>query len=414
MLAATLGVGLVLAAAAPEPESAPPTDAAAAASPETIAAAKSEVGAARAAASEGRYQAAVAHFEAAFALHAMPQLRFNIAVCHHRAMVAAPEGSDARAQAQAAAIAAYNYYLALAPDAPDREKIEADIVALGGQPASETDPDWTPELLHPDAPAPPDLLGLEASETTEPEPEPQPQPEPEPEPQPEVQPQPSAPPPLPPKPAADNQVNPHKVSLGVFIPLVLANPVDTAKSDELTPAPLLGLGFRGGGFLGDRRRINLGGEAALAAQLADKSDHHTLTSGWLALAIRYGHPIGKRFEIGGGGLVAATGQTLQYTGSSPLRCGVKQSGAISQRTGALLAGRFIAAALLGKSRRHALTARVTPGLSLLGPGSASESEGSEEDGLARCADEPTPFEQFGLSGTTAFSVTVDFGYAVRI
>lgn len=380
-------------------------------SAEDLAAAKAEVKRARAAAGRGEYEVAVQHFEAALALHPVPQLHYNIAVCHHGRAAESDPQSEAHHAAKAAAVAAYRQYLTQAPDTADREQIEANIVALGGS-LSTTSPDWKPELVHPkDVPAAPaltdPLAGIVLADSDDAVDDPRPDDS-------ENAAQAQAGAIIAPPQPRPNKTNPARVSLGVFLPLVAASPAEMTRSTELSSAPLVGLGLRGGGFLGARRRINLGGELSLAGQPLSSAKRHIITSGWVGLTLRYSHPVGERFELGGGGLVAATGQSLRYTGSDPLRCGVSQSGPISQRTGVLLAARLVAAVLLGRKRRHALSLRVTPGFAGQGPGTANQDEGDASMGLGPCRDEPTPFEEFGLERTSAFVLVTDFGYSVRL
>lgn len=396
-------------------------------SPEVLSAVKVEVANARKAVAAQDFAAAVKHFEAALAIYPSPKLYYNIGVCHHGRAMAAEPGTAEHTEARDAAIASYNKYLELAPDADDVDAVEASVVGLGGRPYSRRNEDWTPELVHPDdVPDPPTLadplLGVE--EPIDPADDPtvpldvgppqddssSPQGDPQGDPQ-----------------GGDGRgrngaslgadtgpVNPARLSLGAFIPLMITAPGQLAGSDELSSAPMIGFGFRGGGFLGDRRRINLGGEVALTGQPLGSSDRHIVTSGWLGLTLRYGHPIGERIELGGGGLIAATGQNLRYTGSDPLRCGVRQSGAISSRTGVLLGARFVFAALLGNNKRHVLSLRVTPALAAHGPGTAGQDEGDASMDIPPCREEPTPFEGFGLEQGASFSLVTDFGYAVRL
>lgn len=351
---------------------------------------------AREAARAGDYATALRHYEDALRLQPSGKLHFNIAVCHHRLMMAAPARSPAYEARRAAAVKAYNDYLRADPDAPDAEEVAALVRALGGTPQTENPEPWTIELVEPDAvPDPPSLY--DGAATPEPPRTPVDTSTPT---------GPAEPPPLATTPSAEPTL---RGRMGGFIPLVSSNPAQLAGSSELRPLPTLGLGLRGNAFLGHRRRIALGGEAAIATQTASARARHRMSLGWLGVLLEARHPLGRgRFEIGGGGVVGIGWQTLVYSGDDRLRC---TSGREASRRGGLwTAARLTLAALLGPRRNHELSLRVGPGLAAFAPGSVPASE--DAAGVS-CEGEPSAFETFGLREGAALSVTVDIGYAPR-
>jgi hypothetical protein len=196
--------------------------------------------------------------------------------------------------------------------------------------------------------------------------------------------------------------------LGPFVPLVVSNPRALAASDELRPRPTLGLGLRGGAWVGPSRRIALGGELAVTTQPMSARAHHRLSLGWLGVLLEVRHALRDgRFEIGGGGVVGLGWQRLVYAGDAPLRCAAGREA--SGRAGLWVGSRLLLAALLGKRQNHALTLRVGPGLQAHGAGSVAP---QDADGMS-CTGEPSAFETLGLPDGAALSVTVDIGYAPR-
>ena len=350
---------------------------------------------ARQAAQAGDYTAALQHYEEALRLQPSAKLHFNIAVCHHRLMREAPAGSPEHEAQRAAAVTAYNRYLQAAPRAPDAEEVAELVRALGGTPLSPDYPEpgpeqWKVELVEPDAvPDPPSLYDGTAAE-----------------------------------PASDatSDAPPHGRSapsagaapvlrgrMGGFIPLVSVNPSQLAASDELRPLPALGLGVRGNAFLGLRRRIALGGEAAIGTQPASARTRHRLSLGWIGVLLEFRHPLAHgRFEIGGGGVVGVGWQTLVYTGEDRLRCVTTRDA--GGRGGLWTGARLFMAALLGPRRNHELSLRLGPGLAAYAAGTVPAKQ--DADGMS-CDGEPSAFETFGLREGAALSVTVDIGYAPR-
>lgn len=355
----------------------------------------------REAAAAGDYAEALAGFEEALRLEPSPGIHYNIAACHHRLMLEATEGSSRYRDARREAIDAYNRYLRAAPEAEDRQHVEELIRSLGGQPV--TQKRWTVERIDPNpapelrnaaneiddgdgsrddraraAPRTPD----DAKTTDAPRPKP------------ETGRMPSA-------------------RLGLGVVLATSNMRQLTKTPEIETLPMLGLTLRGGAFLGLRHRINLGGEVGLYGQPSGTSSRHRLNGGHIGVTVDYGHTVGKRrrFELGGGGMIALAGQNLRHKGSSSASCPTSTGDGdreISKRGGIVLGPRLTLAALLGRRRNHELALRITPGVGFFGLGN----KGNETAGGDPCADFPTPFEEFGL-GRPALVVTVDLGYAPR-
>ncbi|MEO1065593.1 MAG: hypothetical protein AAFZ07_29630, partial [Actinomycetota bacterium] len=166
---------------------------------------------------------------------------------------------------------------------------------------------------------------------------------------------------------------------------------------------------RGGAFIGQRRRVNLGGELVLSGQPTTTDGEHFVTAASIAFAAEYGHPIGKKknMEVGGGGVTGFFLETLRHNGTSNTTC-PEGGNAVSTRGGFLLAGRFNFVFLLGKAKKHELGLRLTPGLGLPGAGST----GGNDDDSIDCGGGPTVFEELELDGPELV-VTFDIGYAPR-
>ncbi len=339
---------------------------------------------AKAAAGKGDYRGALAEFERALALAPTPQLHFNIAVCHHALMLAAEAGSAAAGEHRDAAIAAYRAYLAAAPDADDRADVER-IVAEIAPPAPE-DP---PPAVDAPPPGPPPAL-REAVTRIDPTDEAEPEPEPEPTPPPIV-----------------STRSPARV--GPFLPVVLAHMGRLGDTNRVERLPLLGLGIRGGAFLGTRERVNLGGEFAVYGQPSDAKARHRLIDAHLAVTTDFGIALGRRrrFELGVGGLLGVLYEGMSRNGTSELTCPTASSGRVAQRGGLLIGPRLSALLLLGRRRNHELGLRITPALPVMGNGNS----GDPPDGVDDCAQ--TPFAEAGLPGGAALVTTVDLGYAPR-
>jgi len=349
---------------------------------------------AKAAARRGDHAAALVEFERASTLAPSAAIHFNIGVCHHALMLAADPASPEHASHRDAAIAAYRAYLDAQPEATDRADVERIITEI--TPPAPEDPqppaDATP-------PGPPPAL-REAVTRIDPDPPMVTKPDPEPMPPPDL-------------PRSDR--SPARV--GPFVPVVLAHLGRLGDTDRVEQLPMVGLGIRGGAFLGARSRVNLGGELAVYGQPADGKRRHRLLDAHVALTVDYGVTLGKkrRFEIAGGGLVGFLYESLHADGATPVQCPKPADGRVAQRGGLLIGPRLSLLLLLGKRRNHELGLRISPALAVSTQGDQGDPVVDEpNDGMGdstACAQ--TPFGEVGLPGGAALVTTVDLGYAPR-
>lgn len=344
--------------------------------------AAAHVARAKQAAAAGDYALALAEFEAARELEATPQLNFNIAVCHHALMLEQPADAPATQAHRDGAIASYREYLAAAPDADDRAEVERIIVELGG------DPNVAP-TAEPVERLPP---LREIVERIDPDPPPQALPE--------VTPAPSPPP----KPPRTRQ----PARIGPFVPLSLAHFGRLRRTQAVATLPTIGLGLRGGAFVGPRARTNLGGEFSYAMMPTASRSAHTLRHVTMVVAADWGARVGaaKRVELAVGGIVGFGFESLHTRGTSTLGCRASDNGRVATRGGLLLGARGGLLLLLGKRRNHELGLRVTPTLAVYGNGPRS----GAVDEMA-CVD--PVFVEAGLPGGAALVTTIDLGYAPR-
>lgn len=365
------------------------------------AAAKAEVERGRAAAGKGDFATALTHFERALKLRPAPSLHFNIAVCHHNLMLAAGPGSTGYESARGAAIEAYRRYMEAAPDADDRDAVAATIESLGGRPPTDEadQTPWVIERIDPDdVPLAPSLHEEPTSTTTS-----------------------TSTPTAAPTSTPTARTDLPGGRIGPFIPLSLINLVELSKSDTMRAVPGIGLGLRGGALLGARHRVGVGGEVWATGQPISAVRRPVLVSGGLLAAAEYAHPLaGGRFEIGAGGGLGLVLQSLRYSGDTPPVCAVADKGTLSARVGALLLGRLVLSALLGKRRNHELSLRLSPGIAAVSRGS-KKSDDQGDDAMNQmdpmpstpCSELSTPFQSVGLSGAGALVVLIDLGYAPR-
>jgi tetratricopeptide (TPR) repeat protein len=340
---------------------------------------------AKAAARKGDYVTALAEFGRANAISPSAAVHFNIGVCHHSLMVAADPASPEHATHRDAAITAYRAYLDADPQASDRADVEKIIAEI--TPAAPEDPAPPPDAT---PPGPPPAL-REAVTRIDPDP-PTPEPQPTPAPMPETLP---------------SERSPARV--GPFIPVVLAHLGRIGDTNRVEELPLIGLGIRGGAFLGPRARLNLGGELAVYGQPSDGKRRHRLLDAHVAVTVDYGVKLGRkqRFEIAGGGLLGFLYESLHADGAPPVRCPKAADDRVAQRGGLLIGPRLSLLLLLGKRRNHELGLRITPALAV----STQGNEGAAPEGEDAC--EQTPFAEVGLPGGAALVTTVDLGYAPR-
>ncbi len=343
---------------------------------------------AKQAAGAGDFAAALADFERAQAWAPSPALQFNIAVCHHSLMLSASD-RDQREAHRVAAIAAYHAYLDGAPDATDRADVERIIAKLGPVPAPTSSPPGPPPALRAvvtrlqpsDAPSDPaEVTPVEVTPA-------------------------AATPATAPSPVAQPRRFP-RGRVGPFALLALPQMGHLLDSGQVSHAPLLGLGVRGGAFLGAKSRINIGAELSGSLQPTRTSARHTLWSGQLLATFEYGASLGRsqRFALAGGGIIGFSGQSLRHRGLSNLDCRLRDTGEISSRAGFVLGARLALLVLLGKRRNHELGLRITPALT-----SSSAGTGAGPDGMCGVR----PFAGAGLPGGAALVTTIDLGYAPR-
>jgi hypothetical protein len=225
----------------------------------------------------------------------------------------------------------------------------------------------------------------------------------------EARPTPEVPPPDPTPPQDDGPLVRPRWGMAVFVPLTLTNPSQFAASDELRPAPTLGLGIRGHGYLGSRRRVMLGGEAAATAQPLSGQQRHRMKVAWVGLTVGFHQrPSHGRWELGVEGVVGLGTQTLMFDGEDRLRCAANEREA-SRRSGLWAGTRVYAAAMLGKRRNHALTFRLGPGVGVFAAGSVAEQDAE----MMTCEGEPSAFERFGVQDGGALVIAFDVGYSPR-
>lgn len=340
---------------------------------------------AKQAAGAGEFEAALADFERAQALAPSAAIEFNIAVCHHTLMLGASDPAH-REHHRSAAIAAYRGYLELDPAASDRAQTEEIIAELG--PAPET-PSETPVELGPPPALRAVVTRLQPADA------------------PTVVDPPSDPPVRQPPPAQPERPRFPRGRVGPFVPLVLAQMARLLDARDVAHLPQIGLGVRGGAFLGPRSRVNVGAEISGALQPTGTRSRHTLWSGQLLATFEYGASVvaSGRFAIAGGAVVGFAGESLRHRGRSTLTCRLRDSGEITSRAGFVIGPRLALLLLLGKRRNHELGLRVTPALTAYGGGKATEPGGSCDE---------RPFAQAGLPAGAALVTTIDLGYAPRL
>ena len=336
---------------APRAHGARPTEPASPADP----AASRSVLAARAAFDRGDYAGAIVHFEAAMALRPAPKLHYNLGVCHMRLYRQAGERADSAAESRhaAAAIEALNTYLRARPDADDRGEVEDMVRALGGNPVTQAqlrDP-MRPIADTPDpAPTPP------APTVIPPTPAP-------------TSPLPNAAPRTDlPAPRTDLPALPRGY-LGLLLG-VAVQPQLAARSElgGLTGVAVL----RGGGRLGARRRIELGGHLAATFPGDATTTRPNLTTTVLAVDLGYAVPLGRarRLELPIGGFVGLAREALRVAPGQPRPpCAIQDDGTlVGARAGGVLGGRLGFAVLVGARRHHELGMHLTLAFHGFGPG----------------------------------------------
>lgn len=364
-----------LAVAAPPTPSPPPAD-------DARAQAKAAVERGHAAFDRGDYTAAINAFEEAMALRPSPKLHFNVGVCEQRLMEAAVSRGESAAESAhaAAAIAAFNRYLAEKRDAPDRAEVEATIRSLGGTPVTAGQLKPAPTAPAPTAPAP------------SPEPEAGPVPDDEP---PAGTSSPTAPPKATPDPPVTTPA-PSRGHFGGHIGLWSQPQLEGLATVEGAGLALFGL--EGAAHLGRRRALRLGGVLDLAAS-AKKAGKLALTAQVLALTVGAAPRAGDRFEFPLRLALGLAREALQSDGKAPIPCAVSPT-APSQRLGGVVGGRVGAAVLVGARRNHGLGLHL--GAAFTGYGQGTRATGCNA----------SPFVSLQIPRARG-SIAVELAYTVR-
>jgi tetratricopeptide (TPR) repeat protein len=381
-------VGLAPPTDVPEPVAPPPADAEPAPDPATLEAAKSAVAQGAAAFRKGEYAVALEHFERAQQLRPSAKLHYNVAVCHHQLMLAAPD-EDTRAIQVDRAIRAYNRYLEANPEASDRDHVATTIRELGGTPSTSRglksafdgleDPGELAER--------PDIPDAPVEEPTDPPPE-----EPV-----------TTPPPPPPPPTERYHARFHFGPHVGLVPQLLGN-------REVGGGGSLYLEAKLAGYLGARRRLALGPELAVWGGSGSAADPLlALTTLHAGAAVDYDFPVGRRHRtiLSAGGMGGFARQAIR-TGAeaaAPLCSADRERGRlVATRNGGVVGLRASVGVLFGARRWHEANFAVHPTLGIFGAGSRGE----------RCTGEASdrPFANLGVRSPQV-GVWAGFGYAFR-
>lgn len=352
---------------------------------------------ARAHAAAERYEEAIVGFEEALALRPSPGLHYNIAVCHHRLMMAAPEAATEHETHRRAAVAAYNAYLDAAPTAEDRYAVAATVSELGGRPSvidewridggqTKTAPlEFREDALEPQETVPPDGTPEVSAEPDGPV-------------------QPDEPLHTDPTAPLNRPVRggfPHGF-LNVALSVDAHAPVSISNANGVASLPVFGPALRVGGYIGAPRRWSVGGEFAFAAQPTPAKTEHRLTTVQVLAFAEWSAALGRaeRFELGVGGTLGIAGQSLRHRGTTPAACPVGGR-VVSRRAGISTGVRMLLGALLGDEKQHGVTVRLGPGVGVLSAGSSgSDCMGTD------------PFTEYALDPTPLL-MRADVGYTYR-
>lgn len=371
---------VLLLALAPRPAPAAPPPAT---DDERKQAAREAVEQAAAAFEAGDFTGALAHFERAMALRPSSKLHYNLGVCHQRLTRAAGERGDLEAEARhaSAAIDAFNAYLRDNPDAPDRSAVESLVRDLGGTPATQ------PQLRDPLAPLPVAPHDPQARD-------------------PPIAPRPPAPvarPPAPPSPTPPTADPPlPRGYLGAAGGLV-SQPQLLGKT-LLDGAYQAALMLRGGGRLGKRRGLELGGQAWITASGETSPMHLALYT--QVLLVDVGHAVslgaGRRIELPLGLEFGVAREALRVRAGQALPpCAARSSGTLaSARAAAVVGGRLGFAVLVGPRRNHEIGMHIH--LAYFGSGRGSAAATCDE----------RPFASAGVP-QHRLVLTTSVGYALR-
>lgn len=346
------------------------------------------------------YADAIASFEEALRLRPTSGLHYNIAVCHHRLLLAAAEDTELHEEHRAAAVIAYNAYLDAAPAAEDRYAVAATIQDLHGRP--NLIDEWRIDGGDPGRAT----LELRESETTQ-EVQPQPQtPDPEPTPVAEVEPDADLAPPVRPPPAISPMRPgfPHGM-FGLGFSFDAIAPRAMSSTSGIDSLPALGPTLRAGGFIGEQRELLVGAEFAWATTPTRANDGHRISSMQFLLLTEWARAVrsDKRLELGVSATAGLGGQTLVHNGPSPAICPVRAAGVVSTRGGLFLGSRFLVRATFGARRQHAVSLRTGPTLAAMG--------GGTRDSACPQGD-PHPFEGYDVPNGS-LQLRSELGYAFR-
>jgi hypothetical protein len=383
-----LALGLLVALAARPTAAAPPEDEPAAPSPgtdeERKGAAKAEVAAGRAAFSQGEYQAAIDHYEAAMAILPAPKLHYNIGVCHQR-LAMQTEAAEDRTRERELAVESYNRYLEENPRAEDRLEVAEIIRELGGTPV--TMPALKPLF---DGEEPPDERDPEQGE---------PDPDVEPGDAEPVDAPPVEPPPVEPK-------KPPYPSHGRFgLMFVGGYSPQVARVPAIDAPGMFAIDLHGGGFLGAKRRFLLAVHTMLYSGAALRADGFSFYGYSFGLLGQYTWVVGREgLQLSFGGVAGVTGQGLnQREDVPPPICSIARGAQIAGRTGGLFAPRFDLGILLGVRRRGMISLFVQPSFAVFGVGPRGE----------QCNPGETPWTALGVDQRWQFQLWAGAGFSFR-
>lgn len=353
----------------------------------------------------GDHARALAEFERAMALRPAPKLHFNIGVCHEELMLAARGRGDAAAERAhaSAAIAAFNAYLREVPGAEDRAAVEDRIRGLGGTPL--TQPQLKPiPPSRPGSQAPADGSASASEPATDPasvEPPTREFPPPPSASDPAVVPQdygdpsevstPVAPDPVS-SPSPDTR--PLRGRFGATFGLLAMPQIDARRLQGQVQAALT---LRGGGFLGRRGRLYLGGAVLVATAGQAAPDRYALSTQAGLLELEYGRPIGdaQRVALLAGVFGAGVREVVRVQGARPAACWVGPKLA-SQQGGGGAGGRVGLLVLLGARKNHELGVRLSTAVFGFSRGHAS-------CGTSLFADLEVPRVRWSVHADTGYS-----------
>lgn len=339
-------------------------------------AAKAEVAGARAAFSDGEFELAIEHYQAAMAILAAPKLHYNIAVCHQRLALTA-EAAEQRTHQRDLAIESYNRYLQENPGADDRLEVAETIRELGGSPV--TMPALKP-LFEGDDQRADDHADVKV-DGGEPD-------------------GPIAPPPAQPRPKPPYPDN------GRFGIIVAGGYSPTMQSAKAIDAPgMIALDLHVGGFLGRRHRFLLAAQSMVYSGSTRQPDGFSFYGYTLGLLGQQTWVVGREaVQIGFGAVAALTGQGLnQRDNVPPPLCNTGAGAQIASRSGGLVAPRLDLGILVGARRRGMFSLLVQPSFAVFGDGRSGD----------QCVDGETPWTALNVRPRWQFQLWAGAGFGFR-